>query len=476
MKLILQLQRLTTKILSKFSLASFLIWPSIALYYHPYFHIPLYIWLGRAPIYAATNLALWGIFRLLLRSSQKADLALLSYTIAVLIATKILPESLWSDYPYNFVLGFIVVPPIYFIRSISRNVVLLLNSLLLFFLFASLARVGARLLYKRFILNIPSPPPCLQASSPPSTEQPDIYLILMDSYGAPTFTQPLIGSTLKLPTALQERGAITSEKITNPSMATYTCMIRLLFMNDTIVKEDRLNNKILYDGLIYSKLTRKLSSLGYSLKGALPRYYRLSRIPCIDWDFSYIWNIFDYSFFVASKWREWLGNTLYVHSIQRIIHNKLNKNPQMLYIHLMSSHDPYVIDKSGSYIVSRPKKERFIQGFLYTDSLVLALVQQIQSLYRAQTGRNYVILLFSDHGPRFYREHGFSIEDSSLAREVKTRCFAALLSSRPIPSFIDSTFRSCQDHGCLGQMLLEWVQSWPASDEQKKGEYIRVRH
>ncbi len=454
--------------LSRFSLISFLSWPAISLYNHIYAYLPFYMWMGRVPIYAAANLLLWTVFRLLLRSRIKADLALLGYTLVVLALTPLLPDALWRDYPYNLLMGLIVWPLIYLLRLRSPKITLFLNLMLIAFLLTSAGRAGGRLLYKRVVLQSLSPPACPPPTPKAEQQRPDIYLIILDACGAPSLVQKVTGLSLALPTALQELGASLSEEIRNPSRATFSCMNSFLSLSNNPVSFTHIIQRKAYDTLAYAKLTPALSNLGYYIRSSSPEYHLLFHIPCVSWDLSYTWNIFDHSFPLRTNWRKWLHNRFYLSAIQKILGSKQDERPDMTYIHLMGCHEPYVLDRSGAYNVSYSKRDRLVQGFLYTDSVALALIRHIQNLHSVGTRRDYVLLVFSDHGPRTWREHDIRIEDSNAATEITTRCFAAILSSRAIPTRVDSAFKSCRDHACLGQVLLDWVQHWPVGNRTEQ--------
>ncbi|MDP9230936.1 MAG: hypothetical protein M3O67_09740, partial [Bacteroidota bacterium] len=383
------------------------------------------------------------LFRVFLKSFYKANLfSFFLLTVFFFFGSfhDTLKELFASSFvvKYKFLLPFIflslLIIFIYIkkIRGVSRKTIFFLNTLFSLFILADVVWLTQK------IISYTSPSPSeklgLNVFLCDSCNKPDIYLIVTDEYaGLQTLKEKFNFDNSAYVDSLRSKGfyvlknSFSNYNFTNYSMASALNM-SYLPLHDAFIHQDdwKKTYAILNDNRLVSYLAQmNYATYNYSIfpvhwesspfqQSLLPTktqiftsqtlLYRLRQD--LGYHLTY-WKIFkgavkDFTYVP-------LNNNIKSIDLTKKIVSEKTKRPKFVYTHLTMPHYPYYFNKNGDPYPyqsllkgEEANKEHYLEYLQYGNKILINLVDTI--LKTAVTPP--VIILFSDHGFRFFADSG----------------------------------------------------------------------
>ena len=226
--------------------------------------------------------------------------------------------------------------------------------------------------------------------------KPDVYLIVVDSYGSPSVLQRLFGFIDPLSLNLKERSFNVAENqysnydSTLPSMAS---ILNMRYINETYIdgKSDLIKYELQKDLINNSEVTNIFKGLGYN-------NFAINS-PAVEKDFSF--SSFYLSTTIAKPLQRHRDYYINVHnSLTAFDKATLLPGPKFIYYHFDLPHAPFIFDDKCEYtsrilLSSSSGHDGYLNQSKCARQIILSIIDKLKKINNG----NSIILIMSDHGP-----------------------------------------------------------------------------
>jgi hypothetical protein len=249
----------------------------------------------------------------------------------------------------------------------------------------------------------------LRASNEENERKPNIYMIILDEYASFNMIKEYYNyDNAEFASLLEENGFTVSYNSHNESIITTTIttnLVNLDYVVDNTIPEIEKRNKRI-NGKLFSILNEK----GYTIKGVgHADLYGLNDAAGVADKGSK--TIGGETFMDILLQRSVIypfvnkNNSAYAQMIKDSVAyvadpNNISSEGEVIIMHLLGSHTPFVVDKNGNPIppehyMNWKDRQYYLGQYIYTTRLIMQLLNSV-----IKNDPDSIIILQSDHGPR----------------------------------------------------------------------------